>query len=236
MRLIVCGAAGRMGSQVASLAAGDRRFKLTACVFHDATGDSLGTEAIRPSALAGRLSHADGAVDFSTPAASLKFAAAAAAAAKPLVIGTTGFSARELGRIKEFSKKAPIFWAPNFSPAIQVLLALASRAAKALPGFDASVWEVHHRAKKDSPSGTALKLVEAVRGSGKARNVPAVSQRLGDVVGEHTLTLAGPFERIELTHRAHSRAVFALGALESALWLREKQPGFYGMADRMGLP
>ena len=219
LRLIICGASGRMGARVRALALKDARFTL-------AGGVSLG-EDISPL-----LSRADVLVDFTTPEASVKFVEAAARAKKAIVIGTTGFSAEQLARIKARAREIPILVSPNFSPGVNLMFKLAARAARLLPGYDASISEIHHNQKKDAPSGTALRLARAVMDGRKSKApVPAVSQRLGDVVGEHTLTLAGPFERLEFTHRAHSRDVFAKGALEAALWLARRGPGLYDMGD-----
>lgn len=177
------------------------------------------------------------AIDFSWPEGSLAAAAAAAKARKAAVIGTTGFSPRQMARLKAFGRRAPIFWTPNFSPGVQILLRLVREAAGLLKDYDASICETHHKLKKDAPSGTALKIAQAAReGRGSAEPIPTASLRLGDVAGEHTLILAGPYERLELTHKAHARALFARGALDAALWLRDKKPGFYSMEDRLKHP
>ena len=223
-RIVVCGASGRMGARVAALAAEDARFALAGCVGRGNASD-----------LPGLLASADALVDFSSPAASLSFAAAAASARRAAVIGTTGFSKAQLARLKALSKRAPILVSPNFSPGVNLLFRLAAEAARRLPGHDARIVESHHKAKKDAPSGTALRLARAVSEARGGAAVPAVSLRLGDVVGEHTLTLAGPFERLELTHRAHSRDLFARGALDAALWLKGHRPGLYDMGDALGL-
>ena len=219
VKLVVCGAAGRMGARVVALAHDDERFTVI--------GQVLRTSP--PRALDALFSRADAIVDFSAPEATRRFAEAAANARKALVSGTTGFSDAQLSRVRAAARRTPILLAPNFSAGVAVLCALARQAAALLPRWDRAVLDTHHKAKKDAPSGTALKLAQAAGGAALA------SQRVGDVVGEHTLTLAGPFERVELTHRAHSRDVFAKGALESALWLRGKRPGLYGLEDVLGL-
>lgn len=236
LRLIVCGASGRMGARVAALAAADPRFTLSACLLHKTLARFPIANPVVPAELPLHLRDADALVDFSTPAASLLFAKHAAAAGKTIVIGTTGFSPAELARLKSFAKKIPLFLSPNFSPGVNLLFHLGAQAAKILKNYDASVSEIHHRQKKDSPSGTALRLAQRVMEARKDRKaVPAVSQRLGDVIGEHTLTLAGACERLELTHKAHSRDVFAEGALEAALWVSKKKPGLYDMPDMLKL-
>ena len=214
-----------MGSQVAALAEADPRFVVSA------RADRRFTDAQLQAALAA----ADAAVDFSTPEASLRHATAAARAGRALIVGTTGFSPAQRARLEKTAKRAPLFVAPNFSLGVNLLYRLAAEAARALKDYEAGIFELHHSAKRDAPSGTALRLAMAVeRARGDGRKVPAVSQRLGDAVGEHTLTLAGPFERLELTHRAHSRALFARGALEAALWSAGRKPGLYGMDDLLG--
>lgn len=227
LRLVVCAAAGRMGAQVASLAEADPRFTLTARLFRDSG----------PAQVAAAFASADAAVDFSSPEGTLRYAAAAAAARRPLVVGTTGFTPAQRRALESAAKRAPLFVAPNFSLGVNLLYRLAAQAARALKSYDAGVFELHHSAKRDAPSGTALRLAEAVaEARGDGRPVPSVSQRLGDSVGEHTLTLAGPFERLELTHRAHSRALFARGALEAARFVAGRKPGLYGMDDLLGRP
>lgn len=215
VRLIVCGASGRMGTRVAALASRDSRFSLAGTFSRSTTR----------SEYAGACERADILVDFSAPEAAIHYAAAAAAAKAAFVSGTTGFNDVQLAQLRAFSKKCPVFLSPNFSPGVFILAQLAAEARRRLAGFDAGICETHHAAKKDAPSGTAKRLAEAVGGCAIA------SQRLGDVVGDHTVTFAGPDERLELTHRAHSRDVFARGALEAARFCAAKKPGFYGMED-----
>lgn len=218
-RILLCGATGRTGSRVAALARADRRFLLA--------GEISGANA---AAFGPALKAADVVVDFSTAAAAPAHASAAARAGVAVVIGVTGLPPRALARLRALSRRTAILLSPNMSPGANVLIALAARAAEALPGYDAGVLEIHHRFKKDRPSGTALRLAEAA-----GKNTPVESLRLGDFVGEHTLTLAGPGESLSLTHRAASRDVFAAGALRAALWLNGRRPGLYDMSDALGL-
>ncbi len=218
-RLLLCGATGRTGSRVAALARADRRFLLA--------GEISGVNA---AAFGPALKGAEVVVDFSTAAAVPGHAEAAARAGVASVIGVTGLSPRALARLRALSKRAAILLSPNMSPGANFLIALAARAAAALPGYDAGVFEIHHRLKKDRPSGTALRLAAAA-----GKSVPIESLRLGDFVGEHTLTLAGPGESLSLSHRAVSRDVFAAGALRAALWIRGRRPGLYEMADALGI-
>ena len=234
LKLIVTGLVGRMGGRIAALARDDRRFGLLAGVVRgDEDAHAAHVPVVREEALGGLLARADVLIDFTEPAASVRFAGLAAAARTPVVIGTTGLSARQVGRLRAASRRTAVFFSPNFSPGMTVLFALAQAAAAALPGYDAGIREVHHTAKKDSPSGTALRLAEAAGRPG--RRVPVVSQRLGAVVGDHTLTLAGPAERLELTHRAESRDAFARGALDAAAWVAGRKPGLYDMRRMLGI-
>lgn len=208
-----------MGRAVAAAAEGDRRFALVARVGRSTSG----------AGLAAALAAADVVVDFSLPGPSLAFARAAARAGVAFVSGTTGFSSAQSAALRALGRRVPVFWAPNMSPGMNLLFELAARAAAALPGYDAAVLDVHHAAKKDAPSGTAKRLQSALLRPG--RPAPAVSLRVGDVAGDHVVFLAGPGERLELAHRAHSREVFARGALQAAAWTARRRPGFYGMAD-----
>ncbi|NHA14578.1 4-hydroxy-tetrahydrodipicolinate reductase [Thioalkalivibrio sp. XN279] len=188
------------------------------------------------------------AVDFTLPAAVAANAAACRAAGVGLVCGVTGLDARAEAALREAAEAVPVLWAPNMSAGVAVLERLAALAAAALADFDAGVYEVHHTAKRDAPSGTALALGRAVvegRGQPPAAAAPDerlragglayAAERLGDVVGEHTVTLAGPGERLELTHRATDRAIFARGALRAAAWLAGREPGMYTLGDVLGL-
>lgn len=216
LRVLISGSGGRMGRAVAAAALGDRRLRVVGGV----------GRATSHSELAAALGAADVLVDFSLPVPALAFARAAARARRPVVSGTTGFSASQMSALKTLSKKVAVFWSPNMSPGMNLLFELAARAAAALPGYDAALLDVHHAAKKDAPSGTAKRLQAAL-----GRPSSVVSLRVGDVTGDHVLTLAGPGERLELTHRAHSREVFARGALRAALWVAKRRPGFYDMQD-----
>lgn len=223
LRVIVGGGAGRMGRRLAALLLEDPRFVLTGAVVRGFTADQL----------AAYLERADLLIDFSAPSASVAFAAAAAKAGKPAVIGTTGLSVLQQAQLRAFAKKIPLFAAANFSPGVHALLRLAEEAARLLGDFEVSLCETHHSLKKDAPSGTALRLAQAVARTRGGKLPEIASQRVGDVVGDHTLTLAGRDERLELVHRAQSRDVFARGAMAAALWLRRRRPGLYGMDDLM---
>ena len=226
LRLVVTGAAGRMGRRVAALAAEDGRFQVAALV--DRSG---GEELIKPESLPEALAQADVLLDFSTPEAAVRFAGLAAAARKPAVIGATGFNQVQLAQLKAASRRIPVFLSPNFSPGIHALGVLLRAAASLLKDYEVSISETHHSRKKDAPSGTALRLARIIMEARRGAEPAIVSQRVGDVVGDHTVTFAGPSERLELTHRAQSRDVFVQGALRAALWVSGKKPGLYDMPD-----
>jgi len=189
-------------------------------------------------------------IDFSAAAAFDAALALALSRRIALVSGTTGLSPRQQLAMRDASKTIPVLWSANFSLGVAVLTQLVREAARALPDWDCEIAEVHHRHKKDAPSGTALalgreiadarevdfdKVAELARsGAQAARRTSAIgfaSMRAGDIVGEHTVMFAGDGERIELAHRATDRAIFARGALAAALWLRARAPGLYSMAD-----
>lgn len=198
---------------------------------------------------------AQAAIAFALPQGTPAIVAACAAAKCPLVLGTTGHSPEQLSAIEAAAKQIPIVMASNFSLGVNLLFKLAELAAEVLNAdYDAEIFEAHHRNKKDAPSGTALSVGEAVaKGRRTTLQKDAVYARhgetgvrergkigfsvlrAGDIVGDHTLTFAGPGERIELTHRAHDRMAFASGALHAARWAIGKSPGRYSMRDVLGL-
>jgi 4-hydroxy-tetrahydrodipicolinate reductase len=214
-----------------------------------AVGIVYGTDIVRASEIT------DVGIDFTSPASSIAVAEAFARAGKPLVVGTTGFSGPEKERILSHSRTIPILLSPNMSLGVHLLAHLVALAAKTLEGFDGEIVEIHHRLKKDAPSGTALFLGEALaRARGKTFSevglcrregvtgprtkdeVGIMALRGGDVVGDHTVHFLGEGERIELTHRATSRSTFARGAVTAALFLAGKPAGIYSMNDVLGLP
>ena len=192
------------------------------------------------------------AIDFTTPEASAKHARVAAEAGCPFVCGTTGLAEREMFSLRDASATCAVVYAANFSLGVALLSALVERASTALSGeeFDAEIFEMHHRDKKDAPSGTALRLGEAVaRGRGKGaeerRGDRAGKRERGEVgygvlrgggiVGEHRVLFAGRDERITLGHESFSRALFATGAVKAALWVCEQKPGLYSIDDVLNL-
>jgi 4-hydroxy-tetrahydrodipicolinate reductase len=194
-------------------------------------------------------------VDFTTPEATLEHAGLSRQYGKGLVIGTTGLGERELAAIHSAAQKAPLLQAANMSVGVNVLASVIEQVAKMLDDdFDIEVFEAHHRHKVDAPSGTALALAQAAakgrgidldkamiparHGHTGARPAGAIGMsvfRGGDVVGDHTVTFAGTGERIEFSHRASDRSLFAKGAVKAALWLAGRPPGLYGMRDVLGV-
>lgn len=230
LRVIVCGAAGRMGMAVRAEIAASRDFTCAGGV------DSVAGQGVEPPAAFQRLLElADVVVDFSAPGPSAAYAKAAAKARKPFVTGVTGYSKGQLAALRAAGRRAPVFHSPNMSPAVNLTFALAAMAAARLKGFDIHISEAHHAAKKDAPSGTALRFADRIAAARGGARPPVTSVRAGDIVGDHTVLYAGPHERVELKHMAHSRAVFAAGALRAAAWLTGRRPGFYDYFDLLDL-
>jgi 4-hydroxy-tetrahydrodipicolinate reductase len=245
-RVAVHGAAGRMGKSIIAVLREEPRAALVAEVDRALTGATPIEDA---------LASCDVVIDFSSPEGTKELVHACVATKRAAVIGTTGLDAEAGAAIDALARVAPVVVAPNMSVGVTALFWLAARAVELLgEEFDAEIVEMHHRHKVDAPSGTAVKLADVVaraRGldpksaakHGRSGQVGArtrdeigvLALRGGDVVGDHTLVLAGPGERIELTHRAHSREIFARGAVRAALWVAERAPGRYDMGDVIGV-
>jgi 4-hydroxy-tetrahydrodipicolinate reductase len=222
VRVLLIGAAGRMGKTVRGLAENDSDIQI-------AGQCDLG-DAMEPA-----MKDCDVAIDFSQADSIDEICRAALNCGKPLVIGTTGHSQQQRQTIKETADSVPIVLASNFSVGVNVLFWLTQRAAEFLGAdFNPEIVETHHKMKKDAPSGTAKTLAEILKA---ARNseIPIQSIREGDVVGEHSIIFSGPAERLELTHRAANRGIFALGALRAAKWIVDKPPGLCSMQNVLGL-
>ena len=226
-RLLIHGASGRMGRALLRLAA--ERSDLVVVGAISARGGELAEAGAVPVLPAARLADApafDVAIDFSLPDAFDPLLALCLARGAALVSGTTGLSPSQAQALEAAATRIAVLWAPNFSAGVAVLTELVRQAAAALPGWDADVVEAHHIHKKDAPSGTALQLGAAVE-AGRGRAPAYASLRAGDIVGEHTVQLAGPGERLELVHRATNRDIFARGALEAARRLSARGPGHH---------
>ncbi len=264
LRVVVAGASGRMGRALieAVLASNDLRL---AGALEMAGNPNVGKDAgelvgspcgVRVSAdIEKAVAGADCLIDFTRPRGTLAHAEACRAAGIRMVIGTTGFSAEDLGRIREASQRIPIVLAPNMAVGVNVVFKLAGEAAGILrDAYDVEIIEAHHRHKADAPSGTALRLGEVVAGvlgrdfpacavhgrkgvTGErdARSIGFHAIRGGDIVGEHTVLFAGPGERVEITVRSESRTTYAQGALRACKYLGDKAPGLYDMQDVLGL-
>jgi 4-hydroxy-tetrahydrodipicolinate reductase len=264
MRLVVVGAAGRMGRTLVRVLAETPGVTLAGAV-ERAGAAEIGRDAGELAGIGANgvgittdplplFAKAEGVLDFTVPAATVAFAELTAQARIAHVIGTTGLAAADEEKIKAAARHAPIVKSGNMGLGVNLLAALVRQAAKALdPDYDVEVVEMHHRAKIDAPSGTALLLGRAAaegRGidldqhSARARDghtgprkrgdIGFASLRGGSVVGEHSVIFAGDGETIELTHKASDRVLFARGAVKAALWARDRKPGLYSMADVLG--
>ena len=265
LRVVIAGAGGRMGRTLIHAVAANKAVTLAGAVDAPASAvmgrdagelAGLGKNGISVVAdAAPLLRSADALIEFTIPAATLAFAELAANAGLVHVIGTTGHSAEEDAVIAKAASRAIIVKSGNMSLGVNLLGALVKRVAKTLnDDYDIEIVEMHHNKKIDAPSGTALMFGRAaaagrgvdlaqrsvrgrdgMTGARCAGDIGFASLRGGTVVGEHSVIFAGPAERIELTHRAEDRMIFARGALHAALWARGKKPGLYSMADVLGL-
>ncbi len=244
IKLIISGCCGRMGQTIARVALQDSAFSLGAALEargHAELGRDYGLALTHPTDLGVKviddaqtaLSHGDVLIEFTTPDVTTTHTQLAQQLKKPMVIGTTGLSDAQLETIRLASNTIPVVVSPNMSLGVNVLFELARTAAQRLgPDYDVEVVESHHRQKKDAPSGTAKRLASVLATARKqsAGAIPVHAVRAGDIVGDHTVILAGPSERLELTHRAHSRDVFAQGALRAAQFVAKQKPGLYDMS------
>jgi 4-hydroxy-tetrahydrodipicolinate reductase len=263
--VVVAGAAGRMGTRIVACLQGDAGLKVAAAIEaagHASLGADAGelagigkinvplTSDVREAIARDRI-----LIEFSVPDATLEHLELAAAVGARAVIGTTGFSPAQKEHIAGLGRKTAILVAPNMSVGVNVTYLALALVAKALgDDYDVEITETHHRFKKDAPSGTALRMAEVVadalgRDLGKVgvygregltgertrKEIGVMSLRSGDVVGEHTVSFGTLGERIEITHRAHSRDNFARGALRAARWIAGRAPGLYSMQDVLGL-
>ena len=240
--VIITGSKGRMGQALIACAARIPELKVTGQI-------DLG------ESLASVIADGDVVIDFSFHNATPEVAALCAKHRKALVIGTTGHSDAEKSQISNLKSQIPLVWASNYSTGVNALFWLTRKAAEILgPGFDLEVVEMHHRLKKDAPSGTATTLLEILADARKLQLKDALRHgregitgertnteigihalRGGDVVGDHTVIFAADGERVELTHKASSRDTFANGALRAAQWVVKQKPDLYDMQDVLGL-
>ena len=265
IRLAVAGAAGRMGKTILGLAFKDKNIQVTGALEQTGSPD-VGLDA---GILAGAgesgiaitdraetaLKKADVLIDFTHFSATPRHLETAVKFKTGYVVGTTALPAETLAKLRAASKKIPVVQSPNMSIGVNLLLKLAEIAAKALDeSYDMEIMEIHHRHKKDSPSGTAMKLLEVVAAARKRNlsrdvvygregdigarphgQIGTLALRGGDVVGDHTLYFLGDGERIELTHKASSREAFAKGAITAAKFIAKRKNGLYDMAQVLGI-
>jgi 4-hydroxy-tetrahydrodipicolinate reductase len=257
IRAVVAGAAGKMGSRILSALRAESDFAL-AGAFERADSEQVGRPVEGITVAAGieqALSKgADVVVDFTAPAASVQHARVCAERGVALVIGTTGLSPEQKAELGAAARRIPLVVAPNMSVGVNVLFQLVGEAAKALgSAYEVEIVEMHHRQKRDAPSGTALRLAEVAAealqidprggavyerhgdvGPRRPGSIGVQALRGGDVVGDHTVYFLADGERLELTHRATSRDNFARGAVRAARFVAGKKPGLYGMQDVLG--
>ncbi len=259
VKVAVTGAGGRMGSLIANLVLEDEELKLVG-VTERPDSDLIGKEFSKGvffySSVREIPEKPDVVIDFTLPAATLALLEDAKELRTALVIGTTGFKEEEKREIESSAKEVPIVFSPNMSLGVNILFKLVSDVTRVLKdrGYDIEIFEIHHRFKKDAPSGTAVRLAEIVAenlgksleeiavygrkgfvGERKPGEVGVLAARMGDVVGDHTVFFATLGERLELTHRATSRETFARGAIAAAKWVYDRSPGLYSMFDVLGI-
>ena len=265
LKVVVTGASGRMGQTLVNLISKSNKLELVGALErpnHEWLGQDIGL-AMGGSKLGVVVSedpieviaNAEAVIDFTTPSATIEFSKFAAQARAIHIIGTTGFSEKDLEKIKAASFHSVVVRAGNMSLGVNLLVALTRKVAAALDEeFDIEIIEAHHKHKVDSPSGTALMLGEAaadgrgisltetavrgrdgITGARKAGSIGFASIRGGDIVGKHDVVFASNGEQLTLSHNATDRNIFARGALKAVIWGREKQPGLYDMMDVLGL-
>jgi 4-hydroxy-tetrahydrodipicolinate reductase len=265
IKVIVAGAAGRMGGRLIALLKESAALTLACAVEvkgHAAVGEDAGevagcghTGVTIGDDLSALIERGEVIVDFSAPGATLAHLRVAAQHRRAMVIGTTGLSSQELADLKVLAKSIPCVFSPNMSVGVNVILKVIAEMARTFgEDYDIEVIEAHHRLKKDAPSGTALKMAEVLAkavgrdldqvgvyarkglvGERKRGEIGIQAIRAGDIVGDHTVLFGGMGERIEVTHRVQSRDTFARGALRAARWVVKQPPGLYDMMDVLGL-
>lgn len=265
IKIIIAGAAGRMGQRIAYMVNGHPQLQIAAgfeAPGNPAIGRDIGELALGAKngvlieeGIESVIGKGDVIIDFTFHAATMAFARVAAQHGIGMVIGTTGLTEENLAELKTLASGFPCVQAPNMSVCVNVLFKLVKKTAAILgDDFDIEIIEAHHNKKKDAPSGTALKLGElaaegvnrklsevgvfernGIIGERKSGEIGISTIRAADIVGEHTVYFAGPGERIELTHRAHSRDHFAKGAATAAAWVARRPNGLYTMFDVLGL-
>jgi 4-hydroxy-tetrahydrodipicolinate reductase len=259
IKIGVIGASGRMGNYILNLLKNDpTNIKITAAI--DSSNNKLigqkvfsDDELVYSNKIENCVENTDVFIDFTIPNATIENLEIIQKHKKNIVIGTTGFNENQINIIKNFSNNTAIVFSPNMSIGVNVFFKVVEQTAKLLKDYDVEIVEFHHNKKKDSPSGTAVKIAEIItnsternkenwvfgrEGTTLIRNNEEIgihSVRLGDIVGEHSVYFCKNNERIELTHKAHTRENFASGAIKAAKWLANKKTGLYNMFDVLGL-
>lgn len=232
IKLGIAGVCGRMGRRIFELASQDKDFELNLALEKKGTsliGRDLGK--LKISSSSDGIFLIDVFIDFTVPDATEINLDYVAKYKKALVLGTTGLNSAQLQKVEEISKVVPVVFSPNMAVGVNVLFSMLPEIAKRLgPDYNIEITEAHHKAKKDAPSGTAKKLGQILADVTK-KEIPIHAIRLGDIVGDHTVIFCGNSERIEIKHQAHSRDLFALGALKAAKWVFSKPAGLYSMQD-----
>ena len=265
IKVVVTGAAGRMGGRIVTLLKQSGELTLIGAIEgkgHPSIGKDVGEVAgcermgvAIEDSLKACVTRADVVIDFSTPAASLGHMDTVAEQGRAIVIGTTGFASAEQEQIRKQARTVPCVLSPNMSVGVNLMFKVIAEMAKALEGeYDIEVLEAHHRFKKDAPSGTAMKMAEILAqatnreleqvgvytrrgmiGERRRDEIGIQAVRAGDIVGDHTVIFGGIGERLEVTHRAQSRDTFAAGAVRAARWVVTQPAGLYDMLDVLGL-
>jgi len=232
IKLGIAGACGKMGRRIYELASNDNNFDVTFLLEKKGTpviGKEMGR--LKVSSGADGMFLIDVFVDFTVPEATEVNLDYIARYKKALVLGTTGLSDAQIAKVEEISKVVPVVFSPNMSIGVNTLFSMLPELAKKLgPDYSIEIVEAHHRGKKDAPSGTAKKLAQ-ILANATGREIPTHAIRLGDIVGDHTVIFCGNSERIEIKHQAHTRDLFAVGALRAAKWIFNKPAGLYSMQD-----
>ena len=244
VRIVIAGCGGRMGRAIGQTALQDHGVTIAGAFevpghallnmdYGSVLGHAspLGVRVVSDARQA--IGQGDVVIEFTAPEPTLVHLDLARALRKPMVIGTTGLSEAQIAAVKSAAQAIPIVFSPNMSLGVNLLFELSQLAAQRLGlAYDVEVVEAHHRQKKDAPSGTAKRLAEGLASARKkpVNTIPVHAVRAGDIVGDHTVILAGPAERLELTHRAHSREVFARGAITAAQFVATQKPGLYDMS------
>jgi 4-hydroxy-tetrahydrodipicolinate reductase len=265
IKIIVTGAGGRMGARIIQLIRESSDLILIGAVEregHPAIGKDVGetlgmgkTDLVIQDNLETVMGLGEVIIDFTFHSTSMAHLRLAVEGKKPIVIGSTGFTAQEMEEVQTLAQSLPVVLAPNMSVGVNVLFKVVRDVALTLgEGFDVEILEVHHKMKKDAPSGTAMKLAQilaqsrsqnldeiavyerkGIIGERKPGEIGIQTFRAGDIIGEHTVLFGGMGERLEITHRAHSRDTFARGALRAARWIIQQKNGLYDMQDVLGL-